>query len=730
MKKCRFLIASAGLVVTPSICLGQTPANATDPATPPTEAQSQVTGGLEEIVVTAQRRNERLQDVPISVTAVTAARLTQAGATSAVDIGALTPSLNVPATQAYFQPRIRGVGTLAFGPGIENPIATYIDGVYLALAQTSLLNFEDVDRVEVVKGPQGTLFGRNATGGLIQFITRDPKPGFGGSFDVSYGNYSAVRTNVSLYGGSEAISAIVTGFYNYQGDGYGRDLVLNRDTNRLAHDKGVRGKVVFKPTDKTTIKIAGDYVQTSGTYPDVRPQVGTSNLFGAVPGGIYDTDNDVQGYSRFSGGGASLNVTQDLDAVKVVSITAYRRSRYFYQIDFDGTRNPFGSIFNTEHDHQFSQELHLESGAASRINWIIGGFYFDSYGDFDPSRVNLAGPLVSPMLPITALTTVGAVKSRSFAGFGQVTVPLGEKVRITGGLRYTTERRSIDATQTLTVSNLINIPIVSAAHATFNKLTFRAALDYRINPSVLLYASVNRGFKSGGFNILSPADPSYKPETLNAYEVGTKAEFLDHKLRINPALFYYDYKDLQVPFANALGQVGIANGASARLYGADLDVEIVPFRQLHFFGGASYINNEFRKFPDAVVAIPLPGGAGFTQTTGDASGNRIPFTSKFSGNVGAEYTIPLKSGRLSLNTNVYYNSGYRLEPDNREKQHPFEQVSASLGWTSDNERLSVRLWGKNLTKAKVYTQFSTSPVGTATSYQPPRTYGFTIGSKF
>ena len=685
---------------------------------------------IEDIVVTAQRKSERLQDVPIAITAISSSRLGAAGVDNAAEITTLAPALNVSVNQAYFQPRIRGVGTQAFGAGIENPIATYIDGVYLAAANVTLLSLSDVERIEVLKGPQGTLFGRNATGGLIQIITRDPKPGFGGSAEVGYGNYDRITAEASLYGGNDIVSGIATGFYRRQGDGYGTNLFLGKDANRPAREYGGRAKLLVNAGDRTTIRVSGDYVHSAGNYPDLRPPKGEPLVFGpTVPGSVWNTSHDLDTYTRYSGGGASLTIEHEFDAVRVLSISAYRKSKFNYTIDYDLTPNPFLSIFNVQKDSQYSQELQISSAKGSKVDWIIGGYYFHAKGGFFPSTIAFGGPTIG-IPPVTQIDINGDQRSTSWAGFGQVTVPLGENTRLTGGLRYTTERRAQDATTALTILGAPGPLILpSSSRATFNKLTFRASIDQKLTPDTLLYASFNRGFKSGGFNILTPDEASYRPEVLDAYEVGLKADLFDHKLRFNPAFFYYDYTNIQLPFFTSAGLVGIANGPSAKLYGADLDLEFVPAENLRIFAGASYVHNRFGRYPDAVVNTPLGGGA-YAPSLGDATGNNLPFTAKFSGNVGFEYKVETDAGNVLLNANYYYNDGFRVEVDNRARQKSFDQLSASIGWESNDGALNVRVWSKNLTNSKIYTQFATAPQGVGTSYQPPRTYGITAGTKF
>jgi outer membrane receptor protein involved in Fe transport len=332
--------------------------------------------------------------------------------------------------------------------------------------------------------------------------------------------------------------------------------------------------------------------------------------------------------------------------------------------------------------------------------------------------------------PLTGISLDGNQKGTSYAAFGQITVPLGEKTRLTGGLRYNTEHRTLDVLESLSILGLpapIDLPFTDGA--TFNKLTFRLALDHKIMPDILAYASFNRGFKSGGFNILTPDEPDYEPETLDAYEVGLKIELFGRKFRINPSFFLYQYDNLQLPFFTASGQVGLANGPSAKLYGVDVDFEIAPSANVRLFGGASFIHDRFGTYTDAIVSTPVGNGA-YVQSLGDATGNQLPFTSKFSGNVGVEYGIPTSVGTFTVSGNYSYNDGYFLEVDNGARQANFDQLSGSIEWTSDESRLSVSVWGKNLTNSEIYTQFATAPQGRGTSYQPPRTYGVTIGTKF
>lgn len=736
MKKCHYthLLAATALVGFSSVAHSQTaPLPSTGVPADQAWSDEENQAGIEDIVVTAQRREERLQDVPIAITAFSAERLSNTGVTSAGDLGAVTPALTVASNQNYFQPRIRGIGTQAFGPGLENPIATYIDGVYIASAPASLLSLAGIERVEVLKGPQGTLFGRNATGGLIQVVTRDPRAGFSGNADVGYGNYNTFTANAYLNGGSDAVAGDLSIHYSHQGDGYGRNFFLNQDANRLDNDFAARSKLLIRPFDGTTIRVSGDYTANNGSLPTIRQYSESLPLLGPqTPGSPWDADSDYPSRFKFRGGGGSVRIDQDAGSIRLASITAYRKSTFNYQLDFDATRTSAFSVTNRQIDRQFSQELQLASGPGSTVTWLLGAYYFSGKGSFDPADIGFDGPLLSPTsptFPLSLLRYAGNQATKSFAGFGQATVPLGENTNLTGGLRYTTEKRELDVTQTAFLLGGVQVPETTTAAARFNKLTWRLSLDHKFTPDVMVYASYNRGFKSGGFNVTTPLEPQYSPETLDAYEIGVKADLFGHKLRLNPSIFYYDYQNVQVQFFTNQGQIGIRSGPSARIYGLDLDFEFAPTRELRFYGGATVIHDRFGNYPNAPIAIPLPmGGNAFS--TGDATGNRLPFTADFSGTIGVEYKIPLASGNLALNANLNHNSGFFSETDNQLRQPSYNMISASIGWSTKDDRFSVRAWGKNLANEAVIIQLSSGPAGVGAAYQPPRTYGITIGSKF
>jgi outer membrane receptor protein involved in Fe transport len=270
--------------------------------------------------------------------------------------------------------------------------------------------------------------------------------------------------------------------------------------------------------------------------------------------------------------------------------------------------------------------------------------------------------------------------------------------------------------------------VTTPASLSFNKPTFRVALDHRFSPEVMTYASFNTGFKSGGFNTQFTTQPSFLPESVKAYEIGIKDDLLDRRLRLNFAAFDYDYKNIQVQKVG-VSNTGIINGASARIYGIDSDFEAVFTDNFKITGSAAYLHATFESFTDAPIGSP---GGGIPTYPGDASGNDIPKSPHFTVNLTPDYRIPLSNGSsLHLNATYQYNSGFYFEPDNLLKQSAFTRINASGRWESADERYYMRLWIENLTNQAVVNYSSTLGDGTRDiTYEAPRQYGISVGYKF
>lgn len=706
----------------------------------PAREEAATDGTLAEITVTAQRRGESLQRVPIAVSAITAEKLAAVGMASTADIKIAVPSADVPLINGYALPFIRGIGTKAVGPSTESSVSTYVDNVYIGSSAAALLSFNNITRVEVLKGPQGTLFGRNATGGLISVITRDPGEELSLNAQASYGNYDTLRGSLYIGGPiASGVKADLAAYGNRQGKGYGTNLFTGNDIGRVFYDFGLRTKWLIE-SGPLTVRISGDYSSSKTSTFVQRVAFGFTPppafaAGGNYGGGPWDTDLNFSPVVEIKGGGVSAKVDYEISpAVTLSSITAWRKSRYHNQFDGDVTRTAGTQIDAIQTDEQFSQELQLLSGPGSSFTWVVGAFLYDAHGTYDPSLRILTGPSsVGPFAGVRNSFTYARQDVFSIAPYAQATFEILPATKLTVGARFTYERRKHHG-EGLNFSPAgvqVGPTVVIDQGLEASKLTWRIALDHQFGPDVLGYVSYNRGFKSGGGNLTSVTAPFYRPEQLDAYEVGLKSTLFGRRARLNSAAFYYDYKDIQVVSSNA-GIISIYNGAAARVYGFEVELDAQVTDALRLSAGYTYLDAKFTDFPNAVINNPNPAG-GVIQTVGSAKGNSLPNAPKSVISLNASYTVPLGDNKLTFNGSMYHNSGFGAEPDGFRRQSAYELYNASIDFTIA-DRWTLSLWGKNLSNAAVDLFPSVNGLGGGlgvprSSYAPPRTYGATIGLK-
>jgi iron complex outermembrane receptor protein len=693
-------------------------------------AQTAAPATLEEIVVTAQKRAENMQDVPVAVSAETARSLAAKGVEGTADLTVTIPGLSYTQVVGSALPRIRGIGSAISLGGNENPIATYIDGVYIAAASSSVLAFNNIEQVAVLKGPQGTLFGRNATGGLIQITTRDPVEVFGGEGSVTYGNLQTVGGQLYLTGGpADGLAGDLAIYYRDQKDGFGRNLLSGAQVNK-SRDFAARTKWKFE-RDGVVARASLDYAVTSGVLPAFRATKGSLPVTG-IPftGDDFDTNSDVDPQLKNEQWGASLQLNKKIGEIELVSITGYRRSQFHAVFDIDKLPLFINRSDLRQPSRQFSQELQLLSPSGKRFGWVIGAYYFDASSSYDPLLIDNGAAA-----DINVSSEQG---TKSAALFGQASYRLSQATGLTAGLRYTTEKKDFKARGDIVTPAGVRIPGATLSDSIeVEKVTWRLALDHHFSDDLMGYASYNRGFKSGGFNpqrFTAPLSP-FQPEVLDAWEVGLKSEFLNRRVRLNAATFYYDYKNIQInAFVNGIST--IYNAASAEIYGLDLDLTAAPTDQLTITAGLALLHDRFGDFPGASISRPaVPNGTtvlgGNIVGVGNAKGNRLPLTPDWTFNLGAIYVVPLETGILEFSANYFHNDGWRAEADNRLRQVPYDLVNASATWFLDSERAkSVKLWAKNLTNEAYAIQMNAQPPADGVSIGSGRTYGVTLGARF
>ena len=378
----------------------------------------------------------------------------------------------------------------------------------------------------------------------------------------------------------------------------------------------------------------------------------------------------------------------------------------------------------------FSQEFQLLSNDSERFDWIVGLFYMDL--DFDYQLV-----LNGLGLPTGLNDKHSRQQVTSYAGYAQGTYAIGDATNLTAGIRFTSDEREFRGTDTFSApipcpGNPTNVAIVcpstAPAEVTQEEPTWRLSIDHRFSEEWMAFASYNRGFKSGLYNMVNLVQPAVESEIVDAYEIGFKSDLMSDQLRLNGAVFYYDYQDLQIQVINA-GLTVLSNAAAADVYGAELELEAAPTDNLRLFAGVAYLDTEYTDFPNAQLSTPRPPPAGGNAVvTGSATGNELVRAPDFSGSLAAEYTIPTSSGNWGINGSYVYTGSFFWEPDNRREQDSYGLLNGELSWQSQSEAMRVFIFGRNLTDEE-YSQFvSDGGLGDSTAWAAPRTYG--IGFEF
>jgi iron complex outermembrane receptor protein len=688
---------------------------------------------LQEVIVTAQRSKQNIQDVPVDVTSVSMLQLSAAHIENTYDLSSVAPGLTSYQSSGFFMPHLRGVGNTVDSVGIESPVAVYVDGVFFASPSGALLSLNSIERIEVDEGPQGTLFGRNATGGVIQVITRDPSQAFGGEASIGYGNYNTVNATAYVTGRvATDLAADLAIYYSNRNSGYGTNL-HNGEAIGTQNDAALRTKWMWTPTARDTLRLSVDYEYSygnqflnnrfvSGTIPLGTPVFSASNA--------WDVNMQTQPRDRVEQGGIALDFEHDFRLARLKNISAYRRTK----------ANPIFSLSLAPFDvgasvgqlySQFSEELQLLSRSESKVKWVAGVFYLDAPAESDPYK--LFGDFFTDIvrIPSTPITT-NTISDQSEAIYGQTTIPLPMASDLTIGGRYTTERRSIYGDV-----GLSGIPASLAgvsASESFRAPSWHVALDHHFTDDVMGYISDSRGFRAGTYNAsgtsVKALETGVRPEYLDAYEIGLKTELFNRSLRLNGAAFYYNYKDMQVPIYSATG-VRVLSGPKAHLYGADFDANWMVNERLSFQAGLALLHTNFASFPSAPFFANAPGG-GLIEYGASAEGKQLPVAPEQTFNISSTYRVPLASGAaLSFSGNYYYEAHWYSGPDNGLAAPATHLLNGSIAWSLPGDRMEVSVWGHNLLDKEIVSRLSeVAPWGDQETLEPPRTYGITVRYEF
>jgi iron complex outermembrane receptor protein len=730
--------------------------------------QPAASGGLEEVVVTAQRREQNEQEIGISLSAVTGAELTELGVVSATDITKSMPAvvLTQPNGPSSFSLAIRGVVQNDFADHQESPAAIYVDDVYVSQMIGLAFSAFDIDRVEVLRGPQGTLFGRNATGGLAHFISHRPTDETGGYLDVTFGERNLTRVE-GAFGG--ALTDGLDGRIAFQSNHYDplfKNTFGPANDAENGNDWALRGQLLFKLANNSQLLLLGRFSRTdvhAGSWeeratmniaPGIDVYAGPNdNPWGTCPGcnasglpnsGPFVIRDSISGFTKLKGSGLTAKYTGDFSGTALTVVADYTSLRKDYQEDSDASPDTLFQFFNGSKVNQESLEARL-NGGDNRLNWTAGVYGLRIDGDYyegwlgptfftaqefntatnpntplyygipgvwpfgtppfwhDPAGTNIVPDPATGAYPATR--SPYSLKTTSYAAFGQVEDRLTDLIGVTLGARVTKDKKDYLFTwypyeyfpnsttgATTTLTRISGLPLSSdyAASRDDTLFTGKAQVDFHVSKDFLAYAGVNRGVKGGGYT--APLFPlfindlskmSFAPEKLTSYEVGFKSEYFDHRLRVNGAAYYYDYKDYQALIYTISLEQLIVN-ADARHVGGELEAEWAPTEAWRFGLGTAYV--------DAVVKDVDTRGNGIRA---DYTPGNAP---RWTANALARYTFPLAGGHVALQLDGNYLSRFWFNLSDLPivEQPAFGLMNARLSYTTASGKMEFGASVENL----------------------------------
>jgi len=705
--------------------------------------------GIEEIIVTARKREESLQETPISISAFTAADLAQRNLTNLVEVSRFAPNVlmnTAPSSSGAgnnAQIYIRGVGQSDFLFTTDPGVGIYMDGVYLPRTLGGVLDLLDLERVEILRGPQGTLFGKNTIGGAINVISNKPTQEFGGMAEVIVGKYNRLDgrfgINVPL---SETWAGRLALSYKSR-DGYVDRLnfATGEKIDSLGNENAVtaRGSLRWTPSDATTMDIVFDYTREREESPAIsliqfEPLNGLAPLWNGLvglPSGSPMTTAFITGDRPITYGtgpngndldvrGLGVTFNHEFADTTLKSISSYREMDATFGADNDGSPNPYISTNQVQTQEQMSQEFQLFGTAIDdRFDWLVGVFYMNEkgtdqndvrlvsglYDALEALPVQLSGtpcapPFVAPGCagnPINPgldldLDIFNKIDITSYAVFAQLAFQLSDRWNLNGGIRYTDESKDYTL-EHLRINAAVPIVPFATVSDSWSEPSGKIGLDFQANDDLMVYGSIARGFKSGGFNgrpTRGTAVESFNPEFVTTFEVGVKSEFADRRVRLNAAAFFMDYTDMQLGSisADASGNLIliIGNAAKAEVKGFEADLTALPSERWLISAGIGYLDAEYI---DTGTATDVTTSSTFAKTP------------EWSGNASFEYTLPLNGsfGELRFRGDWSYRSKVYNDIVNTESvsQASFSLVGGRITLHNEKHDYDIVLSGTNLT---------------------------------
>jgi iron complex outermembrane receptor protein len=681
-----------------------------------------------EIIVTAQRRAQRLEEVPAAISYISADTLQNSAIVSTTDLPRVVPGLSISKIGAYTLPTLRGVGSSLTGPGLENNVATYVDGIYYPSTQSNLFELVDIENIQVLKGPQGALYGRNATGGAIIITTREPSPETHLDIRVGYARFDDRKVEFSGSAGLGAGMALGLSAAYHESDGFVRNIA----DNTLAaptRSISVRPKIKLDSGGPFTALLTLEYnnirnpiggALTAYKGNVIGRQFGSAVLVASRP---YEVSVNFNPIARAKTYGVFLRSALDLGAVTLTSYTGFRSEDTYIRTDLDGSTASILDFEIPQKNEMWSEDLSA-SIKNDKLEAIAGIFLYQNTADSTPTLFQT--PLSS-----------ARVRARSVAFYFDGTYHLTDRFSIGLGGRY-----SIETPHLIQRAN-IGTPVLLDVEKTFRSFTPRAVARYEVTPEASIYASYSEGFKSGLFAVNAFDRVPVKPEENVAYEVGMK--FAQGSLRFDLSAFYYRYKNLQTTAYDLLNQqiTVVQNAGAARIKGIEGQFSYSPVSALNLRLSATYLHARYKEFPNAEEYCPtlvtppqsvtscLSGllAGGNTSIIYDAKGQGLAKAPDFTASAGVDYMIPVADGQLTLSSNLYYTSKVSYSPSGRLNQGAYALLGLRGTWASPDDKWSLSVFGDNVTGKKYAQGFIASVIGDLAYFGAPATYGVSVRFK-
>jgi iron complex outermembrane recepter protein len=751
-------------------------------AAPAALAQEEAAGPrrVETVTVTARRIEENVQSTPVAVTAISAAQLEAAGPTNASVLQGAVPNLNIVQGRGSGSSAnvfIRGVGQPDALATFDPAVGIYVDDVYYSRIRGALLDIFDVERIEVLRGPQGTLYGKNTIGGALKVISKKPDDTFRASIRAGYGDYNAFDVNARVSGPLvEGVLAGGLSLYRGTRDGFVTDPVNPSREYNNKDTSAARAQLSWTVNDALKIDISADYTEENPAMTVGRQEnllfatafvVAGAIPLSTVPPGEYNfrttTTPSLPNSQDLTHTGVSVAATWDMtDSLTLKSISAYRELTSDDYIDIDATRFELGDVFVGVEQDQVSQEFQLAYDEGGRIA-AVGGLYLlqeniksNQIAFGDDIFVLRLSPTLS--LPVTFERFIrDSLNTYSYAAFGQVDFRLSDKLKLTAGLRYTEETKHYNrATWTRSNQAFLDSGRTPALNFAFNRtVSFddtspMVSIDYQASDAVFLFARVSRGFKSGGINGRANGagqEAPYAPEEATTFEAGVKSDWLDGRLRANATFFVNDYKNFQArvsqPDLAQLAVLNVLNAGKMETSGVELELTAQPNDALTLDAQIGWLDADYKEFRDRRAV------------NGDRSWQRPAFSPEWTARYAAAYRIDLaETGAITLGADASFRSEMALAVDNSlitaagfinglpavfgqrfpgMWQGDYWLYNARIVWTSADERFTAGLYGKNLTDEvyKTDAQEFSDIAGIQTAYYgAPRTWQFVVSAKY